>query len=106
MKKGEFLQEKVGNMSRWIREEIKENIDPNMMKLDSLTEMEVCTLAGILAANKHVQIHRDWKGISALLSTDPRLVPAQAVLTAVRQRPDMHDQLWAYVELFIEVAEQ
>ena len=106
--KGAFLQQKAKNMAKWIEGEIgKENVIPHVIThLQSLSELDACTLAGALLANKHVLIHRDWKNISALLASDPRTGVVQTMLVEIQHRPHMHDKFWAYIALFIEVAEQ
>lgn len=103
MTKGAFLKQKLQNMARWVIEEVgKENLPVDILAgINGRSELEVTMLASSLQSNSRVAAHRDWHGVG-------QLVPAELreVVTAIKQRPHMHDRFWRYMCLFVEVIEQ
>lgn len=104
--KGEFLQEKLGNMARWVIGEVgKENLPASVLAgIDGRSALEACLLASTLQANKVMVDQRNWSGLMYLLAKDAPEV--QDVVTTINKRPDMHEKFWRYLELFIEISEQ
>ena len=107
---GSFLKEKLGNMAKWVTEEVgKENLEMDLeLFVANRSEFEV-TLIAQTAGAKHMTIvaHRDWCGLNKLLNADD--VPAHIskvlveLLHVVKQREHMHDKFWRYMELFRDV---
>ena len=108
MKKGEFLKEKLGNMARWVAEEVgKENLPVDVIAgIAGRSELECCTLSGVLQANKDLATHQNWSGLVQLLSAEGCPRELQEVVAIIQKRPAMHDKFWRYIGLFIEIAGQ
>lgn len=107
---GAFLKLKLGNMARWVTDEVgKENLGMDLeLFIANRSEFEV-TLIAQTAGAEHATIitHRDWCGLNQLLNGDD--VPAHIskvfveLLHVVKQREHMHDKFWRYMELFRQV---
>ena len=104
MTKGQFLLQKLRNMARWVEQEVgKENLPVDILAgIAGRSELEVAALAGKLESNSAQVAHRDWHGLAHLLPQRE----LQEVVTAIKQRPGMHDKFWRYMELFIEIVRQ
>lgn len=102
---GEFLKEKLGNMARWVTEEVgKENLPVDIVQLTKdRSAVEVTVLAEVLNANSAKVTHRDWSALVRSLEAEDLPVDFTAVVQAVRAREHMHDKFWRYLELFREV---
>lgn len=108
MRKGEFLKEKLGNMARWVQEEVgKENLPADVIAgINSRSELECCTLAGVLQSNKDLATHQNWSGLVQLLNAGKLPGELQEVVAAIQKRPAMHEKFWRYIGLFIEIGGQ
>ena len=97
----EFLKEKLGNMARWVSEEVgKEKLQVDLEQLvEDRSAVEVTFLAQTLSAHVSKVTHRDWYGLISMLE-DESLSPFVAIAQEVRARDDMHDKFWRYLELF------
>lgn len=106
--KGEFLQEKMHNMARWVTQEVGEvNLSVDIIAgFTGRSALEVTMLSGALAANKERVIHRDWNGLVQLLAEHGAPPELQEVVILVKRRPEMHDKFWRYLDMFVEVSEQ
>ena len=104
---GDFLKEKLGNMARWVTEEVgKENLPVDVVQLiKDRTAVEVTVLAEAINAHSAKVTHRDWSGLVRLIETEDLPVDVTAVVQAVRVREQMHDKFWRYLELFREVVQ-
>jgi hypothetical protein len=102
--KGAYLKDKLENMTRWVIGEVgKENLPVDILAgIAGRSELEVTAFAGKLESNSVQVAHRDWHGLAQLLP----LRELQEVVTAIKQRPSMHDKFWRYMELFIEIVRQ
>jgi len=106
--KGAFLKEKMGNMARWVTEEVgKENLPVDIIAgIDGRSALEVTVLSGALEANKSHVLHRNWSGLVQLMAEHNAPSELQEVVVAVQQRPAMHEKFWRYIDLFVHVSEQ
>jgi hypothetical protein len=106
---GSFLKEKLGNMAKWVTEEVgKENLSIDIEKfVCSRSELEVTFLAETLNGNATTIVHKDWCGLSKILTDDKIPLHFQTqfseLLHAVRGREDLHDKFWRYMNLFKDV---
>jgi len=99
---GAFLKDKLGNMARWATGELK-NTDYGVDLehfVRERTEMECAYLAGLLSTNSNMITHRDWSGLARIGEMPRQLLD---VFHLIRQREDMHDKFWRYLELFANV---
>ena len=107
---GEFLKDKLMNLAVWVTETIgKENINMDIEQFVKLrSEVEITFFADILSANSAKVFHKDWKGLVGILESDTT-IPADVaktfidILQLVRQKPEMHEKFWLYMELFRDV---
>lgn len=104
---GDFLKEKVGNMARWVAEEVgNENLPVDIVQLTKdRTAVEVTVLAEALNAHSTKVTHRDWSGLVRLIEAENLPIDFTVVVQAVRVREQMHDKFWRYLELFCEVVQ-
>jgi hypothetical protein len=106
---GSYLKEKLGNMAKWVTEEVgKENLSVDIEEFVSgRSELEVTFLAETLSGNAAVIVHRDWCKLTQILTDDkiPLHIHAQfgELLHVVRGREDLHDKFWRYMNLFKDV---
>lgn len=99
MRVGEFLREKLGNMSRWVQSELGDKLSVDLEQyIADRTETELACLAGILSTNSTIVGSKDWDRLAGLGSIPEPLLRAFELL---RGREDMHDKFWRYLELFI-----
>ena len=97
---GQFIKEKMGNMAKWATTELKE-LDVDLEHfVQERTETECAYLAGLLSTNSIMIPHKDWSGLSRIGEMPKELL---AVFHLIRQREDMHDKFWRYLELFVSV---
>lgn len=106
--KGEFIKEKMGNMARWVTQEVgKENLPVDVIAgIDGRSPLEVTVLAGHLEANRDLATHRNWSGLVQLMAANSAPGELQEVVVAVQRRPEMHDKFWKYIALFVDVSAQ
>ena len=104
---GAFLKDKLRNLALWVTESIgKENISMDLeLFVNRRSEVEITFFADILNSNSAKVVHRDWAGLVGILSTDATIPKEVAdtfiqILQLVRQRQQMHDKFWRYMELF------
>ena len=104
---GGFLKDKLKNLALWVTESIgKENISMDLeLFVNRRSEVEITFFADILNSNSAKVVHRDWAGLVGILSTDATIPKEVAdtfiqILQLVRQRQQMHDKFWRYMELF------
>lgn len=106
---GAFLKEKLGNMARWVTEEVgKENLSVDLEQfVRDRSEVEVTFLSQVLNSNSAKISHRDWCGLVGMLHDDaiPKELAEQfaVIIQVVRVRETMHDKFWRYLELFRDV---
>ena len=95
---GQFLKEKLGNMSRWAAAELGGTLTTDIEQyVAKRTETECTYLASLLSTNSVLLSQRDWHGLSQLGEIPPQLLQ---VFHEIRKREDMHDKFWRYLELF------
>lgn len=106
--KGEFLKEKMGNMARWVTQEVgKENLPADIIAgITGRSVLEITVLSGALETNADLVTHRNWGGLVQLMSANNAPSELQEVVVVVQRRPDMHDKFWRYMELFVAVSAQ
>lgn len=95
--KGEFLQEKVMNLIRFVSEGTGVWIEG--------IEKEVTPVRAILFCqemHKHKVevVHRNWVALHNIPDLPAYL---QDAMVRVKQNPDLHDKFWRYMELFVEM---
>ena len=104
---GEFLKEKMTNMAQWVTANVgKDNLDIDLVQYAmDRTELEVTYLAQLLRDNHTHITHKNWKGVADSFDefTGPNKDAFLVLLQAVRQRDDMHDKFWRYLELFRDI---
>ena len=106
--KGEFLKEKVGNMARWVTQEVgKENLPADIVAgITGRSVLEITVLSAALETNADLVTHRNWSGLVQLMSASNAPSELQEVVVVVQRRPEMHDKFWRYMELFMAVSAQ
>ena len=106
--KGEFLQEKMHNMARWVTQEVgKENLSADIVAaMNGRTALEITMVCSVLEANKDLSTHRNWSGLVQLLSANSAPPELQEVVVAVQRQPKMHDKFWRYIDMFATVSAQ
>ena len=98
---GEFLREKMTNMGRWVNTELGTELDVDLEQyVARRTETELAMIANLLSTNSTIIIHTDWSGLSRLGDIPEEL---QTCFHCIRQRQDMHDKFWKYLQLFRDV---
>jgi hypothetical protein len=99
---GAFLKEKMTNMAVWVSTELGPGVTTVDMKqyVSERTETEIAYVAGLLSTNLNLIAHRDWSGLARLQELPPQL---ETLFHHIRQREDMHDKFWRYMELFAQV---
>ena len=99
---GSFLKEKMTNMAVWIRTELGPEVTNVDMEqyVSERTETEIAYVVGLLSTNSNMITHKDWSGLARLQDLPPQL---EALFHHIRQREDMHDKFWRYLELFAQV---
>ena len=103
---GAFIKEKMGNMARWLTEEIgKENLSIDLESfVAQRSEVELTFLAERVAENRTAIIHSDWQRFITMLNTDNTL-PEHVVkdfvqlILLVREREALHTKFWRYMHL-------
>ena len=108
MQVGQFLKEKLGNMVRWVMQEVgKENLPTDIEELvDKLGSVEVTYLAEILHENRTTLVHRDWATVVKLIADEPHLpIELAYVIQTIRKRDDMQDKFWRYLLMFSDVVD-
>ena len=103
---GAFLKSKMGNMARWVTQEVgKENVPVDVEAfVEERSWAQVTYLAEVLSDSAGVIIaHRDWSGLVRLIKDEDFPAPFVELVQIVRARPDLHDKFWRYLELFREV---
>ena len=97
---GDFLREKMGNMSRWVKEELgNTGMDVEHITAE-WTDTEIAYIVGVLESNSTKIAHRDWSGLAKVSNLPDELLE---LFQMIRKREDMHDKFWRYMELFVEV---
>jgi len=98
---GQFIKEKMGNMARWATEALKDehNVDLEHFVMER-TETECAYLAGLLSTNSNMITHQDWSGLARIGEMPKQLLD---IFHLIRQREDMHDKFWRYLDLFATV---
>ena len=99
---GDFLRHKMGNMARWVSDEVgKENLPVDVVQLvDGSRGVELVYFAELLAEHRGAVTHRDWRKLLALIENEKAPVWVMTLAMAVRAREAMHDKFWRYLELF------
>jgi hypothetical protein len=107
MSYADFLTEKANNMARWITAEVgQESLPVDIITgIGGCSAFEIVLLAGTLAANKTVVIHRDWLALMQILLANHQ-EDLHAVVRVVNGRNDLHTKFWRYMDLFVEAHEQ
>lgn len=101
MKVGEFLREKLTNMSNWITSELGNSSDVDIKQyITERTDTEIAYMVGILKSNSTKITHRDWSGLDRVGDLPKEL---KEIFQFIRKREDMHDKFWRYLELFVQV---
>lgn len=95
---GEFLQQKAGNMTLWL----KEAGNPTELDLGKLTPLQITYLAQTLHDKHSESIEvRDFAKL-----VDSNMPPElRASVNFVRERPALHDKFWRYLALFSDTVE-
>ena len=106
--KGEFLQEKMLNMAKWVTLEVgKENLPADLIAgIDGRSVLEVTMVCGLIEANEDLTTLRNWSGLVLLMAANNVPTELQEVVALVRQKEAMHDKFWRYMRLFIDVVRQ
>lgn len=107
---GAFIKEKMGNMARWLTEEIgKENLSIDLESFVSQrSEVEMTFLAERIAENRAAIIHTDWQRLVTMLNADNALPEHvlkdfMQLIMAVRERKALHEKFWRYMQLLCTV---
>ena len=106
--KGEYLKEKLGNMARWVEQELgKENLPVDVIAgINNRSEQEASVFAGALLSNKTMVTQRNWSGLLYAVTNSNLPAEVQTIMQLVYAHEPMHDKFWRYMDLFCEVAEQ
>lgn len=92
------MREKLMNMVVWLETELgKQSVDLEQY-VARRTETEIACVAGILSTNSALVEARDWDGLVALGDCPREL---RGLFLQVRERKDLHDKFWRYLELFV-----
>lgn len=103
MRVGEFLRIKLTNMARWIKGELGDQIKTSVdyeQYIAERTETELAYVVGILSTNSSVIDQRNWDGLAAMSDCPKELI---SLFALVREREQMHDKFWRYLEMFVQV---
>ena len=99
--KGEFIKEKLGNMARWVDEELGSELNA---AVDCQSALAATVFASRLLDNRHMVTARNWSGITHLATNEvPEL---GAVLQDINRHERLHEKFWRYMDMFVEVAAQ
>lgn len=99
---GYFVKEKVGNMVRWARNELGDDVVPETLQHAILrrSETEMLYVVGILKTHEIEIEERDWDGITSSVAIPDEF---KSLVSAIRAKESMHDKFWRYLELFCEI---
>ena len=69
---GDFLRHKMGNMARWVSDEVgKENLPVDVVQIvDGSRGVELVYFAELLAEHRGAVTHRDWRKLLALIENE------------------------------------
>ena len=96
---GDFLLEKLGNMSKWVEAETGDSVMMNAVHKGGAT---LATAFAIEARKRKELIkNRDWVGLTE--SNLPASISEQ--IPRLLLRKDMHDKFWRYLDMFVSVAD-
>lgn len=101
MNKGEFLLEKVTNMSKWL----DEHLDLGLVdQARDLRAVQATVLATSVGGNVQIAASRDWNALIEVIASEAPVLLQAAMM--VRERPALHEKFWRYIDLFVEIAKQ
>ncbi len=101
MNKGDFLLEKVSNMSKWIDSHLDLGLAD---RAGELKPLQATVLAASVGGKVELAAKRDWDALIEVIA-DNAPVLLEATLM-VRGRPEMHDKFWRYIDLFVDITQQ
>ena len=101
---GAFLKEKVRNMLSWLSESLGSELPWIPRQAAEVTELRATYAAEILTQHKARVQDRDWTLFADVESELTTKTEFWAVLREVRDRPELHEKFWRYIDLFVEVA--
>lgn len=84
---GSFLRDKMLNMHQWLGDH------GLVVSSDGLSDLTATLIAQELAAYTEAIAARDFEGLTG----EKRVVE---IVVFVRDRPELHDKFWRYLELF------
>lgn len=96
---GDFLVEKMQNMHKWLQVDCEGYSSLTTTLETNITPTKATCFAEVLLKYKVIVYQRDWYNLLRVKEIPTDLV---AVLELVRQRVDLHDKFWRYLELFVE----
>jgi hypothetical protein len=101
MNKGDFLLEKVTNMSKWL----DEHLDLGLVdQAHGIQAVHATLLASGVGSKVQIAAKRDWDGLLDVIATEAPVLLQAA--TMVRERPALHAKFWRYIDLFVEITKQ
>ena len=101
MNKGEFLLEKVLNMSRWL----DANLDLGLVdQAHDIQTFQATVLASSIGSKVQIAAKRDWEELIIVIANEAPVLLQAAML--VQDKPEMHDKFWRYIDLFVEITKQ
>ncbi len=95
--KGEFLQEKMLNMIRFVSEETGVWVDGIQTEITPLRAVLFCQE---MRKHRVEVVHRNWVALHNIPELPEHLKDA---IVRVKKQPDIHDKFWRYMELFVEM---
>jgi hypothetical protein len=101
---GAFLREKVRNMLAWLSESLGSELPWIPRQAAEVTEFRATYAAEILNQHKARVQERDWTLFADIESELTMKTEFWAVLREVKDRPELHEKFWRYIDLFVEIA--
>jgi hypothetical protein len=105
---GAFIAEKLFNMAAWIEREGVEGSHGIVVESMKLTPLSATLIASAIKAEHIAVAARDWDSLFNQFKLDAGKYTMfkgfVSLFESVRDRPDMHERFWRYMDMMCEVA--
>jgi len=104
---GEFIAEKLFNMTAWIEREGVEGSKGLVIESMKLTPLSATLIASAIKTEQVAVAARHWDRLSQQFKADAAKYSMfqgfVSLFESVRARPEMHERFWRYMAMMCEV---